>query len=461
MKKDSRFLSLTPAWEHLVLPAAGAFRLVTLAFLCIAFLTAQAADDTQLKQVIVFGRHGVRAPVEPNNVLDNFSAQPFPVFSVPAGYLTANGATLETMLGGYYRLWLRKEGVLTGNDAADATHVYFRANVIERTIASAHAFAAGLLPAASVSVNHYGPAASDPLFDPIGAGVAELDQNMAIAAVQGRLGGNPQSLTSAYAAELALTRSILFGYPADATPPPATPSGKLDVTTIPIAVTAAQSGMPVGLGGLALVAVAIDPFVMEYAEGLPPAEVGWGWLTADGVSQTMRFTTLGFDLEFRTPYLDRVQSSNLAEHVVRTLTQAASGMALTGALGTPSTKVVVLIASDVNITVLAGLFHLDWLLPGYQTDFCAPGGALVFELRRSKSTREYVVRASYIAQSLDQLRNQTALTLAAPPARAPLFIPGCSGSNATFDCPLEKFEALAKQVIDPHSTDLDPWHAED
>jgi len=155
---------------------------------------------------------------------------------------------------------------------------------------------------------------------------------MAIAAVQGRLGGNPQSLTSAYAAELALTRSILFGYPADATPPPATPSGKLDVTTIPIAVTAAQSGMPVGLGGLALVAVAIDPFVMEYAEGLPPAEVGWGWLTADGVSQTMRFTTLGFDLEFRTPYLDRVQSSNLAEHVVRTLTQAASGMALTGAL---------------------------------------------------------------------------------------------------------------------------------
>jgi len=75
--------------------------------------------------VIVFGRHGVRAPVEPNNVLDNFSAQPFPVFSVPAGYLTANGATLETMLGGYYRLWLRKEGVLSGNDAADATHVYF------------------------------------------------------------------------------------------------------------------------------------------------------------------------------------------------------------------------------------------------------------------------------------------------------------------------------------------------
>ena len=72
---------------------------------------------------------------------------------------------------------------------------------------------------------------------------------------------------------------------------------------------------------------------MEYAEGLPPAEVGWGWLTAGGLSQTMRITTLGFDLEFRTPYLDRVQSSNLAAHVARTLTQASSGTALTGALG--------------------------------------------------------------------------------------------------------------------------------
>jgi 4-phytase/acid phosphatase len=55
---------------------------------------------------------------------------------------------------------------------------------------------------------------------------------------------------------------------------------------------------------------------------------------------------------------------------------------------------------------------------------------------------------------MDQLRNRTALTLAAPPASAPVLIPGCSVRNATFDCPLSKFVALAKQVIDPHSADL-------
>jgi 4-phytase/acid phosphatase len=429
-------------------------RLAALALFAVSFLAAQPVDDTQLKQVIVFGRHSVRSPVVTNSTLNAFSVQPFPAFSVPPGNLTANGATLETILGGYYRLWLTQEGLLTGNDPADAAFVYFRANVLARTIASAQAFAAGLLPVAGVNVNSYPSQDSDPLFDPVGAGVARLDQQMAIAAVTGRLGGNPQALASAYAPELALTRSVLFDYPASQTPLSGTPEGKVDVTAIPFDVAAAQPGEVVDLGGLSALLLATDPFVMEYAEGLPASEVGWGQLTAGGISQISRFITLYFDLELRTPYLDKVLSSNLASHVVRAMVQAATGNAMTGSLGSPSTKVIVLVASDTNITGLAGLFHLDWIVPGYQADFCAPGGALVFELRQSQSTGEYLVRASYVAQTLDQLRNRTALTLSAPPASAPVFIPGCSVPNATFDCPLAKFVAVARHVIDPLSADL-------
>jgi len=40
----------------------------------------------------------LRAPLAPDSTLNNFSAQPFPAFGVPTSYLTANGATLETML---------------------------------------------------------------------------------------------------------------------------------------------------------------------------------------------------------------------------------------------------------------------------------------------------------------------------------------------------------------------------
>jgi 4-phytase/acid phosphatase len=429
-------------------------RWVTLSLFCVPFLAAQPVDDTQLKQVIIFGRHNVRSPVAPNSLLNTFSTRSFPDFGVAApGILTTHGAALETILGGYYRLWLTKQGLLTGKDAADAASVYFRANVIERTIASAEAFAAGLLPAASVNVNHYGPTESDPLFDSVGAGVARLDERKAVAAVKGRVGGSAQSLASAYAPELALTRSVLFGYPASQSPVPTTPAGIVDVTTIPIDVVVGSPTMPVDLGGLMSVTEATDPFLMEYAEGLPASDVGWGQLTAGGISQLSRLPNLVLDLECRTPYLASVASSNLASHVVRSMVQAATGNSMTGALGNASTKVILLIASDTNLSGLASLFHLDWILPGYQANFCTPGGALVFELRQSQSTGQYIVRASYIAQTLDQLRNRTVLTLNTPPASAPLFIPGCSARNATFDCALAKFTALARQAIDPQSAD--------
>ena len=126
-------------------------RFVASVLFCASFLAAQPVDDTQLKQVIIFGRHSVRSPVAPNSLLNTFSAQPFPDFGVAApGILTSNGATLETILGRYYRLWLTKEGLLTGNDSTDAAFVYFRANVLERTVATAKAFAFGMLPAVSV-----------------------------------------------------------------------------------------------------------------------------------------------------------------------------------------------------------------------------------------------------------------------------------------------------------------------
>lgn len=441
-------------------------RLFTLALVCVWFpaakpAAAQPADDTELKQVIIFGRHGVRTPILPNSSLDIFSAQAFPVFpNVPGGpplglgVLTPNGGTDETILGGYFRLWLMQENLLTGNDSADANFVYLRANDTPLITDTAKAFWTGLLPAAGPpNVNVVSPG-SDPLFDPVDAGVALLNYPLAVAAVNGRLGGNPQALASAYAPELALTRSVLFDYPVSAAPPPAAPPGKPDVTASPITIAPGDSTSPVSIGGLTDVDAATDPFVMEYADGLPMADVGWGQLDAGSISQTFRLYDLLLDLEFRTPYLARVQSSNVASHIVRSLVQAATGNQTPGALASPASKVIALIASNTNITGLAGLLHLDWLLPSYEADVAAPSGALVFELRQSQSTGEYIVRVAYIAQTMDQLRNLTPLTLAAPPAIAPVFVPGCSAGNATFDCPLGKFVRVANQVIDPQSADL-------
>jgi 4-phytase / acid phosphatase len=371
-----------------------------LAMLCAPFLAAQRPDTTTLKQVIIFGRHAVRTPVAPNSLLDNLSTLQYPAFAASApAVITPNGQTNETLLGGYFRLWLTQENLLTGDDHADSAFVYARANNTPLIVDTAQAFTAGLLPAASIAIDTISTA--DPLFDPIDAGVANLDTKMALAAVNGRLGGDPQTLATAYSAEFALARSVLFNYPVGTSPAPAAPAGKTDVSTTPITFTAGNSTMPVTPGSLADFYYAIDPFMMEYTDGMSLSDVGWGQLNAAGISQIFRVYDALLDLEFRTPYLAQVQSSNLASHIVRSLVQAATGNPMTGALASPADKIVVLTASNTNVAGLAGLFSLDWLVTGYQRDVASLGGALVFELRQSQRTGEFIVRVAYVAQTMD------------------------------------------------------------
>ena len=414
-------------------------------------VTAQTPsnDDTILKQIIVFGRHGVRSPVLPASNYATLSPRPYPDFGVPAGYLTEHGQQAATLLGAYFRQYLTAEGLLTGEAAADLGRAYFRANSIQRSNLTATMFGQGMIPGATIPVHSYTLGQTDPVFDPIGAGVVTVDSERAAAEAR-RIYNSGPALASAYAAELALARSIVFNYPLGTQPPPAAPAGITDATAMPIPLTPAVTpsfGSVVNIGGLPYTEAALDPFVMEYANGLPLADVAWGQASADQVSQLTRITTLEQHINFRTPYVDQVQSSNAASHVLRSMRQAVLGMAVPGAFSSATDRILVVISSDVFVTGLAGLLDAHWQLPGYQPDFCAPGGALVFELRQSKTTAEFLVRVFYTAQSLDQLRNLTPLSLTNPPQTAQLRIPGGSAPGASFDVRFETFQRIVESAI--------------
>ena len=187
---------------------------------------------------------------------------------------------------------------------------------------------------------------------------------------------------------------------------------------------------------------------MQYADGFPLEDVAWGRLSSDTLSQTTRLITLQINIEMRLPYVNQVQSSNAASHVLRSMRQAVSGSDLRGAFGNGKSRVLVIISSDYYVAGLAGLLGLHWTLPGYQPDFCAPGGALVFELRQSKKSKEYLVRVFYTAQTFDQLRNLTPLTLEEPPATMQLTIPGGSNSATDLDVKFATFKKLLSEAID-------------
>jgi hypothetical protein len=149
----------------------------------------------------------------------------------------------------------------------------------------------------------------------------------------------------------------------------------------------------------------------------------------------------------RQPYLARVQSSSAASHVLRSMLQVTGGAPLDGAFGDPQSQVLVIISSDGYVAGLAGLLDAHWSLPGYQPDFCAPGGALVFELRQVKTNGQYLVRVFYTAQTFDQLRNLTTVTLEEPPATMQLLIPGGSNSATNLDVNFTTFTNLMNAAI--------------
>jgi 4-phytase/acid phosphatase len=110
---------------------------------------------------------------------------------------------------------------------------------------------------------------------------------------------------------------------------------------------------------------------------------------------------------------------------------------------------VAVIGHDGTLVELGSLLDLHWLLPGYQPDQVPPGGALRFELWRRGGDGHEVVRLSFTAQSLAQLRNRQPLNRDRPPVTVPVFIPGCSESGPAYDCPLDRFAARVGEAIDP------------
>lgn len=407
-------------------------------------------DNTVLKQIIIFGRHGVRAPTASPDQYAVFSPRPYPDFGVSNGYLTVHGQQAEVLLGTYFRDYLLAEGLLTGDTTTDLASTYFRANSIQRSNLTATMLGNGLFPGTTVQVHSYALNTPDPVFDPILANVATVDPVRAANEVQA-IYNSGTALASAYSAEFSLVRSVLYNYPNGTQPPPAAPSGVIDPTAQPIPLDALTSpiftGNVVDLGGLEDTENAADPFVMEYAAGLPLADVAWGELSPDALSQELRLATLTLNIAMTDPYLDRVQSSNAAAHVLRSMKQAVIGAAVPGAFAGPSAEVLVVISSDAYVEGLAGLLKLHWQLAGYQPDFCAPGGALVFEVRQSLDTGEFLVRVYYTAQSLDQLRNLTQLSLETPPETAQLFVPGGSKPGQSFDVDFAVFQKLLTSAI--------------
>lgn len=415
---------------------------------CAAPAGAQGALDgavrsgEQLQFAVYLNRHGVRSPTGKAEQYSPYSASPWPGWDVPPGYLTAHGYELMKLLGAYDRAHLASEDLMAPAGCADAARITILADSDQRTRETGKALAEGMFPGCTAAVQALPEGAPDPLFHSLHAGVGHANRALALAAIEGRIGGEANNLTAAYRPQLEALDRILAG----CGHAEATNRKRTSIFDVPAAQTQGAGDHAAGLRGPLTVASSLaEDLLLEYAQGMKGAELGWGCLDEAGLREAMQLHTAAVEYTERTPAIARMNASNLLDHIQKSMEQAAAGKPVAGALSKPGDSLLILVGHDTNIAAVAGALGLDWIIDGRKDD-TPPGGALVFELLRAR-TGAYSVRVYYTAQTLDQMREATPLTLADPPERVPVFVPGCGRPNLS--CSLDGFAAVASHAIDP------------
>ena len=397
-----------------------------------------------LLEVVVLMRHGVRAPIESETRSSAYNAQPWPSWPAQPGVLTSHGAEALRLLAEFYRA--RYPSLLQSSSCANPG-IYIEANTTQRTIASARALVSGLSPQCAVQV-HSSASRFNPLFSPSMS--ASVDRQRITDATLGRMANQPGWFTNAFARPLEKMHRVLTDCEGSGCNRSVPDFRSVRVQHGVAAVRDPRVESPVTLG-----ADFAENFLLEYTEGMPMPQVGWGRVSRADLDDLMQMNTQYHDFMLRTPYEAQVAASDLAAHIRDTVVSAASGKPMPYRLGNAGDHFVLLDGHDANLTWLGGLLHLDWLLPDQTFNATPPGSALVFEVRRSHAGGA-TVQVLFLSQTLDQMRELRPLTGAEQPSIAPVFVPGCSGPAPNFACSVQEFAHIVDSAINSRFVSVMP-----
>jgi len=424
---------------------------VPLFLLCFTYLmvfagrtTAQSSNTTgaTLQYAVMLGRHGVRSPLQAQADLDRYAAAPWPKWPVPPGILTPHGYGLIKLFGAWDRTRFSGQGLLAASGCADAPHVTILADTDQRTRATGSALAEGMLPGCTVKVHSRSFTMNDPLFRSLEAGVGHADTGLAMAAINGRIGGNANNLTEVYRPQLAALDRVLAGCGHVRNENP----DRVAILSVPANLAPGNSRQPAALRGpVPTAAMLVANLQLEYAEGMSKQNIGWGCVDGATLRSLMQLDVASWEYGTRTPVIARERASNLLYHIEKSMEQSVTGKPVAGALGSPGDKLLILVGHDTNIATVAGTLGLNWIVDG-RVDDTPPGGALLFEVWRPRNGGKPFVEVKYTAQTLEQMHNGQQLTAANPPVEDPIFVPACSRDDMS--CTLDGFQAAVHHAID-------------
>jgi len=394
-----------------------------------AFMPRPAGFDDRYarEEMVILSRHNIRSPISgPGSVVSRITPHAWFDWSSVPGELSLRGGALEVEMGQFFREWLIGEGFIGKNAVPEAGSVRFYANSIQRTRATARAFAAGMFPMADIPVEQHTPLGTmDPVFNPVITKITDSFLEKAYAEIEA-MGG----LDAPVKANYALLEKVL-----DMRKAPAAAHDTLSFSQFPSTIRFEVNKEPIMGGGLKMATSASDALTLQYYEEPDAVKAGFGhklsfgdWVALSGVKdwyQEMLFGVPSIAVNTSHPLLKELLSE----------------------LRMPGRRFAFLCGHDSNIGGILAALRAEPYSAQHAIETKTPiGGKIVIEKFRGSDGRLYA-DLWLVHASADQLRGLTLLSPSCPPMALPLhlhgLVPNADGLYLFSDLEQRFVEAIA------------------
>ena len=409
--------------------------------LCLGALSGVAEGYT-LQSVTILSRHNLRAPLSSNgSVPVELTPHTWYDWTCNASELTFKGGVNETRMGQYFRKYFESEGLIPENYVPEAGEVRFYARSKQRCMATARYFATGMMPLATVEVEHPGEDDFD-IFKPVLHFYSDAYAADAIAQAA-ELGGSEgfAGIDAGIRDGVKLIMDVT-----DMTESEAYRSGKYgDLMTDASSLVLEADKEPAITGPIQTATQMADALILQYYENTDDLEAAFGHEIGYDDWENIASVLNKFGvLRHGVPML----ALNIANPVVRELRSE---------LTVPGRKLTFLCAHDCTVLgVLTSLGVKDYALPGTIETKTPIGVKLAFE-RFTDEAGENWYTASLYYQSTEQLRGEAELTLKNPPMKYALDFEGVEKNAdgyiaeadllALFDGAIANYDGLQAQYV--------------
>ena len=389
------------------------------------------SDRYAREEMVILSRHNIRSPLSgPGSVLSRITPHEWFDWSSAPGELSLRGGALEMEMGQFFREWLVSEGFFVKDGVPEEGSVRFYANSIQRTRATARAFAAGMFPMADIDVEQHTPLGTmDPVFNPQITRLSDGFLAKAYAEIEA-MGGTDGPLKAKYA----LLEKVL-----DIKSSPAFRNDTTAFGQFPSSVHFEVGKEPMMTGGLKMACSASDALTLQYYEEPDAVKAGFGhkltrqdWAAVSAVKDWYQ------DVLFAAP--------SVAANVAHPMLQE-----LLAELRTPGRKFAFLCGHDSNIgSVLAALGAEPYSAVNAIETKTPIGGKILFQKFRGRDGKAYA-DIWLVYASADQLRDVSILSVDHPPMALPLRLKGLT-AHADGLYLLEDLERRFVEAIDLYET---------